>query len=168
MLTQNFPPTASPQTERQRRFAQQVSDYIRGERLRALRNDRHESQEHVAYEIGVSVKSVRAWEKGSKIRWENAKSLARYFDVDPETLVSRELDESSAPPLTERLAVSDSVRLERMERQLTEIHQLLLGSDERLVGLAERILRAVDDPPDQALPLEDHLAILRRTRAGNG
>jgi transcriptional regulator with XRE-family HTH domain len=51
---------------------QQMADFARAERLRDLRDARHLSQEDAAHEIGVSVKSLRAWEKGGGIRWENA------------------------------------------------------------------------------------------------
>lgn len=67
-----------------------MADVARGERIRRLREDRHLSQEAAAHRIGVSVKSLRSWEKGGRIKWANAKRAAEEFEVSPESLVSRE------------------------------------------------------------------------------
>lgn len=68
-----------------------MADHARGETFRRLREERHLSQEDAAHELGVSVKTVRAWEHGKGIKWENAKVAGRFYGVDPETLVDREL-----------------------------------------------------------------------------
>jgi transcriptional regulator with XRE-family HTH domain len=89
--TTNFPQKTSHNAERLASFRQQMADFARGERLRKLREGRHLSQEDAAHEIGVSVKSLRSWEKGSGIRWNNAQAAAEFYGVEPESLVSREL-----------------------------------------------------------------------------
>lgn len=143
--TTKFPLGPSQNAERIRNFRQQMADYARGERLRELREAKHASQETVAFEVGVSTKTLRAWEHGGKIRWENAKRLAGYFGEDPEVLVARETPapDDPAAPLTQ---------LDRIECQVNELHELLLGEDaatgaERLVGLADRLLQAAGSPP---------------------
>lgn len=75
-----------------------MADTARGEHLLWLRGERHLSQEQAAHEVGVSVKTYRAWEKGGAIQWKNARRVAELFDVDPESLVSREgADERPGP-----------------------------------------------------------------------
>jgi transcriptional regulator with XRE-family HTH domain len=83
-------------------FRDQMADYARAEQLRELRAEAHLSQEAVAHEIGVSVKSVRTWEAGGKIRWPNAQKLGALYGVDPKTLVSRS-KEPGTPDLMESL-----------------------------------------------------------------
>lgn len=90
MRTPYYPPNPSPYAEKLATFAQQMADYARGDQLRALRLARHLSQEDAAHEIGVTTKALRAWEKGGRIKWENAKSAATFYEVDPESLVTRE------------------------------------------------------------------------------
>lgn len=72
-----------------------MADYARAERLRDLREETHLSREKVAGEIGVTTKTLYAWENGGSIRWENAKKLAAFYGVDPESLVTRELIEAA-------------------------------------------------------------------------
>lgn len=72
------------------RFRQQMADHARGEKLKTLRNQRRLNQEDAAHEIGVSAKTLRAWEKGGPIKWENAKAAASFYEVDAEGLVERE------------------------------------------------------------------------------
>jgi transcriptional regulator with XRE-family HTH domain len=92
-----YRPTPSPNAERAARFRRQMADFARGERLKGLRDARHLSQEDAAHEIGVSVKTVRSWEKGGGIKWPNAKAAGRFYGVDAESLVSRELPVEQSP-----------------------------------------------------------------------
>lgn len=73
------------------RFQKQMADYARGKRLRSLREARRLSQEDAAHEIGVSAKTLRTWEKGGPIKWANAKAAGQFYEVDPESLVAREI-----------------------------------------------------------------------------
>lgn len=86
----NYPQNTSQYAERAASFREQMADFARGELLRELRETRHLSQEEAAHEIGVSVKTIRAWEKGSGIRWGNAKQIGQFYGVDPNSLVARE------------------------------------------------------------------------------
>lgn len=125
--TRHFPPDGSRQAELVARFERQMSDYARGDLFRRLREDRHLSQEEAAHELGVSVKTVRAWEKGKGIKWPNALRAGEFYEVDPETLVQRELTDDP----TDRLAALE----ERVEW---------------LVGWAERQeVRALQDEADE-------------------
>lgn len=108
----------SPQAEVLSTFKQQMADYARGQRLVALRG--HRSQEDVAYELGVSAKSLRAWEHGGKIRWENAKRVGAFYGIDPETLVTREEADEETPDL---LGISPSIdaQLQEVLREVTQL-----------------------------------------------
>jgi DNA-binding XRE family transcriptional regulator len=97
-----------------------MADFVRGEQLVKLRG--HVSQEKAASEIGVSAKSLRAWEKGGSIRWYNAEKLAAYYEVAPESLVIHEsvLSTNGAPDLMGALA-SPTSQLDRVEAMLEAI-----------------------------------------------
>lgn len=119
--THNFPSTPSRHAELVASFREQMADYARGEHLKALREGRRLSQEGAAHEIGVSTKTIRTWEKGGKIKWANAKSAASFYEVDPETLVSRDEEESEAPVP----AAEPDDRLSLAETKLNEALELL-------------------------------------------
>jgi DNA-binding XRE family transcriptional regulator len=110
--------TGSSNAERLARFRQQMADVARGDLIRRLREDRHLSQEDAAHEIGVSVKTIRAWEKGGGILWPNAKRAGRFYGVEPETLVSREDGESIEVEIA-----SDKLddRLDRLEAKVDRL-----------------------------------------------
>ena len=130
--TQNYRSTGSPNAVSLARFRQQMADYARGQRLRELRERKHESQENAAFAVGVSVKTLRAWEHGGKIRWQNAKRLGSFYGVDPEGLVSREealADTADSEPVTQ---------LDTIERKLDRILGLLTGAGTDLRGEVAR------------------------------
>lgn len=127
-------------TEMLRTFEQQMADQARGELLRQLREKRRLSQEDAAHEIGVTSKSLRTWEKGGPIKWDNAKAVGLFYGVDAEELVTRELVEpavSTGPVLGYK--AEDVVRAERMEAKLDAILKALkitewLDPDDALPG----------------------------------
>jgi len=117
-----------------------MADHARGEHLRKLRTELRLSQEDAAHEIGVSTKSLRTWEKGGPIKWENAKAAARFYEVDPEELVSREpgdlmeslnASQSEAPNLRrveeaiEALRAETAESLDLLHAELRAIQRLL-------------------------------------------
>lgn len=122
-------------------FREQMADYARAERLRELRRAKHLSRERVASEIGVSTKTLYAWENGAKIKWENAQKAGAFYGVDPETLVSR-------------ASSSEGVAGEEPEEQLDRIEAKL----DELLDLARTIDPAaiteplIEDVEDQAAP----------------
>lgn len=144
--TPNYPQSLSRRPVSLATFRDQMADYARAERLRELRAATHESQENVAHEIGVSVKSVRTWESGGKIRWENAKKLATFYGVDPEALVSRDIHDEPvvAPP------VGDS-QLDRIEGKVDAILDALHGglAGETIERLVSEALRDLQPPADK-------------------
>jgi transcriptional regulator with XRE-family HTH domain len=87
----NFRPGTSRRTGTATTFRDQMSDFAKGERLRELREARHMSREDAAHEIGVSARALYVWEtKDGPIKWANAVRAAEVYDVEPETLVSRQ------------------------------------------------------------------------------
>jgi transcriptional regulator with XRE-family HTH domain len=68
-----------------------MADYARGDRLLELRAERRISRERLAGELGVTTKSVYAWEKrNGAIKWENALKVADFYGVDPGEVATRE------------------------------------------------------------------------------
>jgi transcriptional regulator with XRE-family HTH domain len=140
VLTLNYRTNTSLRANALVTLRQQMADFARAERLRDLRDARHLSQEDAAHEIGVSVKSLRAWEKGGGIRWENAKSVALFYGVDPETLVSRERDaDDPTPDVLAALSPTtiDELR-EKLDQVLDQQVALLAAFDALRDGLADQ------------------------------
>lgn len=75
-----------------------MADLARGNYLRDLRADRHETQQDVADAAQVSLRAYQAWEAGGKIKWANAIRLGEHFQVDPEGLVERDLEPTTVDP----------------------------------------------------------------------
>lgn len=98
-----------------------MADVARGERIKQLRKARHWSQETAAHRIGVSVKTVRAWEKGGRIKWANAKRAGEELDVDPESLVSVDRPEAGEPPEADYAMATKADLLAMQSRLLAEI-----------------------------------------------
>lgn len=119
-------------------FREQMADFARAERLLELRTARHLSRERAALEIGVSSKTLYAWEHGSKIQWDNAKRAAAFYGVDPESLVSREID---------GLPEGEPNQLDRIEAKLDEILSLLAPSIDEAISDVENL-----PPPDEQQP----------------
>lgn len=105
-----------------------MADFARGERLRGLREGRHLSQEEAAHDLGVSVKSVRTWEKGGGIRWHNAQALGAFFGVDAESLVSRE---PGGPAIVSESAEAGGALEQKID--------LILGQQRELLATVERM-----------------------------
>ena len=115
-------------------FRAQMADYARGERLTELREKQHLSREDAAHEIGVSSRTLYAWERrNAPIKWENAQAAARFYDVEADSLVSRE-----------RIG---SDQLDRIESKLDELLLLVAGTD---VEAAERVRRRLAAAAAQA------------------
>lgn len=134
----HYPTNTSLRANRLVTFRQQMADFARAERLRDLRDARHLSQEDAAHEIGVSVKSLRAWEKGGGIRWTNAKAVALFYGVDPETLVSRERDADDPTP--DLLSTLSPVAPE-LVAQLDRIEERQIALETALAEIATALAR---------------------------
>ena len=138
------------------RFRQQMADHARGERLRTLRTDRRLNQEDAAHEIGVSTKTLRTWEKGGPIRWDNAKAAAEFYEVDARSLVERE----PGTPIDAPDVDGDVDQLDRIERKLDKIMVALRINEERvpsekLAGDAVAGLLDSGQDPSKASPRKD-------------
>lgn len=141
-------------------FAQQMADYAIGERFRELREQHPDrpSRERVAAEIGVSTKTLYAWEHDSGIHWENAKAAAAFYGVRPESLVSREEvrpgDYEPVDPYAEKL---DKI-IEEQESQreiLEEIREAVTPTEDEssdpLVELDDALAAPESSPPEEDL-----------------
>jgi hypothetical protein len=95
-------------------FRKQMADYARAQRF-----------------IELSEKTWRAWEKGGRIHWKNAQRVAAHFEVDPETLVQRELsDNGNGPHLPDEQDDDLRASVERLEKKLDALIAELRGSPE--------------------------------------
>lgn len=122
MRTQNYRQDASRHALAVATFHEQMADFARRERLVRLREARHLSQEDAAHGVGVTTKSLRAWEKGGAIRWHNAQKLAKFYGVEPESIVQHESTKGSgdAPDLMAFLE-NDTSQLDRIEAKLDDL-----------------------------------------------
>lgn len=124
----NYRKTSFTQAELVASFRKQMADFARGERLVQLREAKHLTQDEAAHQIGVSEKSLRAWEKGGKIRAENVRRVGAFYEVDPNELVDREsLDDDGNGGFTQ---------LDRIEAKLD---RLLAAFEDELGGLADEL-----------------------------
>jgi transcriptional regulator with XRE-family HTH domain len=131
MRTRHYSPGTSQIADKLATFGEQMADFARGEQLRDLRKALHLSQEDAAHEIGVSTKSLRAWEKGGKIKWENAQAAGAFYGVDPETLVTRGGEE---PVVSFELPTTHLARIEaKLDRLLAAVEVSPAGGDETTV-----------------------------------
>jgi DNA-binding XRE family transcriptional regulator len=129
-----------------------------GQRLKTLRETRgNPPQQTVAEEVGVSYRSLQAWEAGeTKPNWTSLKKLADYFGVQAEwILIGDEAPQRVARPRP----LSDAERLARVEALLELVVRMLratLPADqllaEGLARTAEELLdpRSMQDMPDTA------------------
>lgn len=136
--THNFRPGTSRGRGSPSTFRAQMADYVRGDVLKELRLRRGESQETVAFNVGVSTKTVRAWEKSGAIKPTRARTLAAYFEKEPGDLTTPEWEE---------IALPNKAQLDRIEADVAALRAgvakilMLLGSDD----LAARADRAIEE-----------------------
>ena len=156
--TRNYRPGGSRNPVALATFRDQMADYARAEYLRELRDATHLSRERIAGEVGVSTKTVYAWENGGSIRWDNAKKLAGVYsrllstEVDPESIVTRELVEpplngnangnGDGPDLATVLKNQDDIR-----RDLAELAASVAALAEVTQSILVRVRRLRHDPP---------------------
>lgn len=141
--TQHYRPGTSRKVVSLSTFREQMADFARAERLLELRTTRHLSREKLANEIGVSTKSVYAWENGGGIKWTNAERLGAFYGVDPRGLVTHEADETDAPESP--TDIQPTSQLDRIEAKLDALVNAV-GADLSelrgvLAGLATDSLR---------------------------
>lgn len=130
-----------------------MADFARGELLRDLRKSRHLSQDEAAHEIGVTERTLRAWERGGKIKWPNAKKAGAFYNVDPESLVQR--DQRPAALVAES---EERDQLDRIEGRLEALLAQLSTRDDALDLLARALgvdLPTPDPTPEEMPSAED-------------
>lgn len=86
-----------------------MADVARGDQIRALRKQKERAsdsgrltQPMVAEAVGVTLRAYQDWEASTEERpkgidWENAKKLAKFFNVDAEDVARREDDAEPSP-----------------------------------------------------------------------
>lgn len=100
-----------------------------GRRLRQLREERGLAQEVVAAAVGVRTLSYGRWERNQQLPGlANRLALARYFDVDPSTMIG------PSSPVTMDAGTNGAVR---------PAHELdrLAALDARIDGIEQAVLR---------------------------
>jgi transcriptional regulator with XRE-family HTH domain len=147
-----------------------MADYARGQLLRDLRASTHRSRENIAAEIGVTTKTLYEWENGGKIKWENAKKIAAFYEIDPELLVARDEDEAEeeAPATPDLSRGSD--QLDRIEAKLDEIISLLHGEvpRDKLPGIAVTSVEKVALPTGKGTTARGKAGHASRKSVANG
>lgn len=119
-----------------------MADHARGEKLRRLRESRHLSQEDAAHEIGVSAKTLRAWEKGGPIRWENAKAVAAFYEVEAVELVTREIPDFPPDDFSEKQA---SGQLSTLRGEISELGDQIAALEATLLAELAQIRSVQED-----------------------
>lgn len=135
-------------------FGAQMADYARAQHFRELREARHLSQEDAAHDIGVSVRAYREWENGGGIKWENAQRAAAFYEVPPESLVSRDPAEQAAEALAATWELPPGVKeqLDNIEAMLADLVALRNGNVPAPEGELERPSRS--ELPSEQSPSE--------------
>lgn len=124
-----------------------MADLERGLRVKGLREAAHLTQEAIADELGVTLRGYQEWEAGGGIKWDNAKKLAKFHDVDTEFLMNGPRDET--PDL---LGAHDGSQLDRLEKQVTDltaaVNELVnrLEPEPEARRVSEAVRRAAAEP----------------------
>ena len=141
--TRNYRPGTLARPVSLSSFRDQMADYARAERLRELRDAVHMSREKVAAEIGVTTKTLYAWENGGSIRWENAKKLGEFYGVDPEGLVSREPHE--LPVHLNGNGPDEPAYVQDLRNELTEVKRMLENLARAIEGSSEAVEARIEE-----------------------
>jgi transcriptional regulator with XRE-family HTH domain len=137
-----------------------MADYRKevGQRIRQLRLAKHMSQEDLAHEAHVTVKTVSRWENGRHSGYlGNVKALAEALGVEPE-------DITGTPPAPLGLGAPGLVT--GPEERLVAIEEKLDQVIATLAGLTARRQDAVELDPQDASPADFLRAALRAVEAG--
>lgn len=149
--TTNYRQDASRRVIALATFQQQMADFARADQLVQLRERKRLSQENAAHEIGVSAKSLRAWEHGGGIRWHNVKKLAAFYGVKPESLVVQEPDRAQPTPDL-MPSLNGNGQLDRIEAMLRTLLRHAGYGIEFIDALADPAAPTAEDdsthPPD--------------------
>lgn len=121
-----------------------MTDFARGEKLRYLREERRLTQVEAAYESGFSDRSIRAWEHGAPIKWKHAQKYARFYGVDPESVVTRDLK----PPV-------EPEDIEEIKAQLAELTARSATARPADEGDPEELEQAARELEEESEPPEE-------------
>jgi transcriptional regulator with XRE-family HTH domain len=136
---------------------EQMAEYARGEVLLELRHAKRKSREDVASDLGVTAKTLWAWEKESGgIKPENTNRLAEYYGVEPESLVTRDPADGPVPFIGPGAQLAEvNAKLDQVIRMLAEFQGRISGPElikdlqADITDLDERLARVSEQfPPD--------------------
>jgi transcriptional regulator with XRE-family HTH domain len=119
-------------------FREQMTDYAKGELLQDLRRKRRMSRENVASEIGVTTKTLYSWENDGAIKWENAQRIGKFYDVAPDSLVTRDPDESQGDLATREQVDAIAAAVADVEQQVVASHRERANVEEDIKGLLRK------------------------------
>lgn len=111
-----------------------MPDLDRGNRIKALREERHLTQPALAERIGVTLRAYQEWEAGGGIRWMNAKRLASALCSTPDYVMSGPTPEPEPAELSQLDRIEDELRLLRAESAARDAEVLA-----RIEALAQTI-----------------------------
>jgi transcriptional regulator with XRE-family HTH domain len=153
----------------------QMADLARGERIKALREERHLSQPAVldllekrAGAKVVTLRGYQSWEAGGGIRWENTKVLADVFEVSPEWIMSgRETAELETPsPFAQADQVQD-VRdefrqdVDALREQMERMEQFMLRASADAKQERQDLAAQVQQVTELLAQVADLVAVLK-------
>lgn len=119
-----------------------ADDFARGDKLIYLRKQKRLTQAAAAFRSGFSEKSIRTWEHDGPIKWVNAKKYAKFYGVDPESIVTRDL----RPPIEPE----DIEEIKAQLAELTKQRSTAPSADELFQEeAAERTTREQAEPDEE-------------------
>jgi transcriptional regulator with XRE-family HTH domain len=122
---------------------EQMAEYARGEVLLELRHAKRKSREDVASDLGVTAKTLWAWEKESGgIKPENTNRLAEYYGVEPESLVTRDPADGPVPFIGPGAQLAEVNGRISGPELIKDLQADITDLDERLARVSEQF------PPD--------------------
>lgn len=186
----NYAPGTSRRPRSVDTLRAQMEDLARGERIKALREERHLTQpavielfEELARRRGwepkkpgerpLTLRGYQAWEAGGGIKWENVKVLAAVFAEEPEFIMSgRQGGIGRIPDLSliqgaareEQLDDVDtkfSKRVDKVEQRLKRIEDALIDDEQSVRALLKKQTELLEDIRT-LVGDEDAFAVFRR------
>lgn len=69
-----------------------LADKSRGQRIAALRNRKHLTQQAMAERLKIAYRTYQTWEAGTMPEWDNLEKLAKFHSVRVEDIVGEDPD----------------------------------------------------------------------------
>jgi hypothetical protein len=122
-----------------------AAEQERGDRIRALKLSRPDlTWRRIADYVGVTERSATDWQKTGGIDYDNAKKLAKLFEVDLDFLWRGPVEEERAPsPFAGQDALAD--RFDELQRQVTDQLEEHARKVEELLARQSTILARIEE-----------------------